>query len=258
MFRYLLMSADQAFCICQDISNFNAPHIFAIITIDHYVTVSSAALWRRLEKEGSVVLSGSLRPAHDGDDHVMLLKTTDKHNSSSSHHAPLNIMWDRHLTRGNQGALHVCSNKWVTMCLVIDNYMSGIVLHFVMCHCVPNTQHCSYLCYRYPVNMFCCVCILQIVLLMCGRLIILANKAQKKYMCVSDFPTDSPFSRRPTHVFLLCDSKFFYWGSCRKKKWSKSDHFERSYEVLKTKLSKISANIDTCLKYLKRNLTQGQ
>ena len=37
-----------------------------------------------------------------------------------------------------------------------------------------------------------------------------------KNMCVSDFPTDSPFSRRPTHVFLLCDSKFFYWGSYRK------------------------------------------
>ena len=36
-------------------------------------------------------------------------------------------------------------------------------------------------------------------------------------MCVSDFPTDSPFSRRPTQVFLLCDSKFFYWGSYRKK-----------------------------------------
>ena len=40
---------------------------------------------------------------------------------------------------------------------------------------------------------------------------------QKKNMCVSDFPTDSPFSRRPTHVFLVCDSKFFYWGSYRKK-----------------------------------------
>ena len=42
-------------------------------------------------------------------------------------------------------------------------------------------------------------------------------KAKKKNMCVSDFPTDSPFSRRPTQVFLLCDSKFFYWGSYRKK-----------------------------------------
>ena len=32
---------------------------------------------------------------------------------------------------------------------------------------------------------------------------------QTKNMCVSDFPTDSPFSRRPTQVFLLCDSKIF-------------------------------------------------
>ena len=39
----------------------------------------------------------------------------------------------------------------------------------------------------------------------------------KKNMCVSDFPTDSLFSRLPTQVFLLCDSKFFYWGSYRKK-----------------------------------------
>ena len=39
-----------------------------------------------------------------------------------------------------------------------------------------------------------------------------------KKMCASDFPTDSPFPRRPTQVFLLCDSKFFYWGSYRKKK----------------------------------------
>ena len=43
------------------------------------------------------------------------------------------------------------------------------------------------------------------------------HQAKKKNMCVSDFPTDSPFSRRPTQVFLLCDSKFFYWGSYRKK-----------------------------------------
>ena len=72
-------------------------------------------------------------------------------------------------------------------------------------------------------------------------------------MCVSDFPTDSPFSRRPTQVFLLCDSKFFYVGDHIQKK-CKSDHFERSYEGLKTKFSKMSANI----KYLKRNLTPGQ
>ena len=77
-------------------------------------------------------------------------------------------------------------------------------------------------------------------------------------MCVSDFPTKSPFSRRPTQVFLLCDSKFFFIGDHIEKKLSKSDHFERSYEVLKTKFSKISANIDTCLKYLKRNLTLEQ
>ena len=35
---------------------------------------------------------------------------------------------------------------------------------------------------------------------------------QKKNMCVSDHPTDSPFSRRPTQVFLLCDSNFFLLG----------------------------------------------
>ena len=69
-------------------------------------------------------------------------------------------------------------------------------------------------------------------------------KAKKLNMCVSDHPTDSPFSRRPTQGFLLCDSKFFYWGSYRKK-LSKSDHFERSYKVLKTNLSTISAKMDT-------------
>ena len=43
----------------------------------------------------------------------------------------------------------------------------------MMCHSVPNTKHCITCIiynYRYPVNMFCCVCIIQIVLLMCGRL----------------------------------------------------------------------------------------
>ena len=52
--------------------------------------------------------------------------------------------------------------------------------------------------------------------------------------------------------------KVFLLGIILKNKLSKSDHFERSYEVLKTTFSKISANIDTCLKYLKRNLTPGQ
>ena len=33
-----------------------------------------------------------------------------------------------------------------------------------------TSHNTSYLYYRYPVNMFCCVCILQIVLLKCGRL----------------------------------------------------------------------------------------
>ena len=82
------------------------------------------------------------------------------------------------------------------------------------------------------------------------------SKAKKK-ICV--FPIS-----RPTHHFLgdrlrffyCATQSYFYWGSYRKK--CKSDHFERSYEVLKTKFSKISANIDTCLKYLKRNLTPRQ
>ena len=45
------------------------------------------------------------------------------------------------------------------------------------------------------------------------------------YMCVS----------RPTHYFLADRLRFFI-GDHIEKKWSKSDHFERSYEVLKTKL----------------------
>ena len=80
---------------------------------------------------------------------------------------------------------------------------------------------------------------------------------QKKYMCV--FPIS-----RPTHHFLAdrlrflyCATQSFVIGDHMEKK-SKSDHFGRSYEVLKTKFSKISANIDTCLKYLKRNLTLVQ
>ena len=69
---------------------------------------------------------------------------------------------------------------------------------------------------------------------------------------------------RPTHHFLAdrlkfvyCATQSFFIGDHIEKK-CKSDHFERSYEVLKTKFSKISANIDTCLKYLKRNVTLGQ
>ena len=37
-----------------------------------------------------------------------------------------------------------------------NTFMMIREIRIVMCHC--------------PVNMFCCVCILQIVLLMCGRL----------------------------------------------------------------------------------------
>ena len=57
---------------------------------------------------------------------------------------------------------------------------------------------------------------------------------------------------RLTHHFLTDRLRFFYGatqsffiGDYRTKQLSKSDHFERSYEVLKTKFSKISANIDT-------------
>ena len=49
---------------------------------------------------------------------------------------------------------------------------------------------------------------------------------------------------RPTRPFFADQLRFFivrlkkvflFWGSHRQKKWSKSDHFERNYEVLKTK-----------------------
>ena len=51
----------------------------------------------------------------------------------------------------------------------------------------------------------------------------------KANMCVSDHPTDSAFSRRPAQVRLEV-------GDHIENKWSKSDHFERSYEVFKTKV----------------------
>ena len=53
----------------------------------------------------------------------------------------------------------------------------------------------------------------------------------KKNMCVSDHPTDSPFSRRPTQGFFIERlNVFFFIGDHIEKKLSKSDHFERCYE----------------------------
>ena len=66
---------------------------------------------------------------------------------------------------------------------------------------------------------------------------------QKKKICV--FPIS-----RPTYHFLAdrlrffyCATQSFFIGDHIEKKWSKSDYFERSYEGLKTKFSKMSANI---------------
>ena len=59
-------------------------------------------------------------------------------------------------------------------------------------------------------------------------------------------PTNPEASLGQLGFFLLCGSKFFI-GDHIKKTWSKSDHFERSYQVLKTKFSKISAKMDTFL-----------
>ena len=61
----------------------------------------------------------------------------------------------------------------------------------------------------------------------------MVQSPRPKQMCVSDHPTDSPFFRRPTHVFLLCEKI--------------SEHFEISYEVLRQNLSKISAKMDNSL-----------
>ena len=58
-----------------------------------------------------------------------------------------------------------------------------------------------------------------------GVMDIYNGKAKKINMCVSDFPTDSPFSRRPTQVFLLCD---FFIG----------DHIEKN-EVNRTTLREV-------------------
>ena len=62
----------------------------------------------------------------------------------------------------------------------------------------------------------------------------LAGVLGQKKICV--FPIS-----RPTHHFLADRLRFFYCatqsyciGDHIEKKWSKSDHFERSYEVLKT------------------------
>ena len=46
-------------------------------------------------------------------------------------------------------------------------------------------------------------------------------------MCVSDHPTDSPFSRRPTQVFYCATQSFFYW-----------DHIEKN-EVNRTTLREV-------------------
>ena len=77
-------------------------------------------------------------------------------------------------------------------------------------------------------------------------------------MCVFRFPDRLIIFSATDSCFFYCATQSFFIGDHVEFLLSKSDHFERSYEVLKTKLSKISANIDTCLKYLKRNLTQGQ
>ena len=95
-------------------------------------------------------------------------------------------------------------------------------------------------------------CYLEIQQSKVHQIVLVTAIRQKKKMYVSDFPDRLTFFS-PTDSDL-CDSKFFI-GDHIENKWSKSDHFERSYEVLKTKFSKISANIDT---YLKRNLTLGQ
>ena len=70
---------------------------------------------------------------------------------------------------------------------------------------------------------------------------------------------------RPTHHFLADRLRFFY---CATQRFFIGDHIEKNevnrttlrevMRFLETKFSKISANIDTCLKYLKRNLTLGQ
>ena len=80
------------------------------------------------------------------------------------------------------------------------------------------------------------------VLLFCTR------RGNKKKMCVSDHPTDADRLR-----FYCCATQSFFIEDHIEKKWSKSHHFERSYEVLKTKFSKISAKMDNFL-FLKRNL----
>ena len=64
-------------------------------------------------------------------------------------------------------------------------------------------------------------------------------------MGVSDHPTDSSFSRRPTRVFLLCDSKFVYWGSNRKKNEVNRTTLREVMRFWIQIISKISAKIDT-------------
>ena len=62
----------------------------------------------------------------------------------------------------------------------------------------------------------------------------------KKNMCVSDFPTDSPFSRRSTQVFYCAThSSFVFWDHIE----NKIGPLWRSYEGL----FKISAQMDTFL-----------
>ena len=66
-------------------------------------------------------------------------------------------------------------------------------------------------------------------------------------MCVSDYPTDSPFFRRPTQVFLLCDSKFFLLGIHIEKQEASRPNSSAIYDwFLATK--KITKSVQTVLK----------
>ena len=61
-------------------------------------------------------------------------------------------------------------------------------------------------------------------------------------MCVSDHPTDSAFSRRPTHVFLIVRLEV---GDHIEKNEVNRTTLREVMRFLRQKLSKISAKIDT-------------
>ena len=59
------------------------------------------------------------------------------------------------------------------------------------------------------------------------------NKTTEKKVCFRS-PDDSPFFHR-RHRFFYCATQISFIENHIEKKERKSDHFERSYEILKTK-----------------------